>query len=196
MRFSLLIFFAIISFISKGQKVEYRNDSIYINSFYVNAFTSKLTLDSLLKDKGKIEQHLGKTYSFTKERDKNTRYTYSKLGLIFGKSDFDTTRLSIAIKLYRNSNPMVDQNNMSTNPFKGELYIADNYMNDKRTIEQLQKLNNCTLQYQQSHISAFGQPHTITIANLIYQESLVNILFDSDTNETTCVFIYHNQDIK
>ena len=82
---------------------------------------------------------------------------------------------------------------MSTNPFKGELYIADNYMNDKRTIEQLQKLNNCTLQYQQSHISAFGQPHTITIANLIYQESLVNILFDSDTNETTCVFIYHNR---
>ncbi len=196
MRISIFIIFSMITFGSKGQKIEYRNDSLFINGFYVNAFTSKLTLDSLLHDKGKIEKRLGKPYSLTKERVKQTSYTYSKLGLIFGKTDFDTTRLSIAIKLYRNSNPSVDQNNMRTNPFKGELYIADNYMNDKRTVEQLQKLNNCTLQYKQNHLSINGQPHTITFANLVYQESLVNILFDSDTNETTCVFIYHNQDIK
>lgn len=196
MRFSFLTFFTIIFFVSKGQKVEYRNDSLFINSFYVNAFTSKLTLDSLLKDKGKIGEHLGKYKPMTKERTKETSYTYKRLGLIFSKTDYDSTRLSIAIKLYRNSDPVVDENNMSTKPFKGELFIGDNFMNDKRTIEQLQKLNNCKLEYKQSHLSFSGQPRTITIANLIYQESLINILFDSASNETTCVFIYHNWDTK
>jgi hypothetical protein len=196
MRFSILTFFAIISFVSKGQKVEYRNDSLFINSFYVNTVTSKLTLDSLLNDKGKIDKSLGKYNPLTKERMKQTRYMYKRLGLIFYKNDYDSTRLLISLKLYRNSNEMVDQNNMPTKPFEGELFIAGNFMNDKRTIEQLQKLNNCKLEYKQSHSTVFGHPATTTIAYLIYQESLINILFDSDTNQTTCIFISHNPNIK
>lgn len=186
MRIVLIIMLSIIVNISFGQKIELRNDSLYINKSYVNGSTSKLTLDSLLKTKGIEQKKKGKFKPGTREIMKLTSYTYKKEGLIFSKNDYDTSKITLAIKLYQNSNSVVDQNNMPTKTFKGELFIDNNYMNDKRKIEQLQKLINCSVDYKEI---SFESRSRIVLCKIVYQKRQIDVLFDFETNEATCIFI-------
>lgn len=186
MRFLFFIFLIQLTFFGHGQKIEFKHDSLFINSLYVNGFTSKSTLDSLLNSKSKEEKKKGKHFSDSSEIMNLTIYKYKKDGLIFSKNDNDISKLSIALKLYKNSDPFVDQNNMPTNTFKGTLYIDDNFMNDKRHINQLQKLKNCTVTFKES---SFNSQTGIIGCNIKYLNRPISVLFDFKTNEMTCIFI-------
>lgn len=182
---AVLIFFS-----ADAQKVEARNDSLFINSTYINQLTRKETLDSLLGSEGKAKKQPGKTVKGSKKRYKVFKYVYKKLGLVFSKSDTLTSQLMIGIKLKRNSNDEVDNNNLPTDVFKGELYVGDNYMNDKLSIEQLRTLKDCRLDYKQISFTLQQSPSTISQAKLIYSTKAYNLLFDSKTVQLTCIFIY------
>ncbi|HWR31937.1 MAG TPA: hypothetical protein VN451_00310, partial [Chitinophagaceae bacterium] len=151
MRICFIILFFHFSLSVIGQRIDFRNDSLFISNFFVNGYTNKSTLDSLLGDKGKEKELAGKHKQGAKEAVINwKKITYKDLGLIFTKNDYDPKSLGIGVKLHKNSNPGVDWNNMPTKTFKGELYIDNNFMNDKRTIDQLKKMENCTVSYQES----------------------------------------------
>jgi hypothetical protein len=166
--------------------VYFRNDSLFINTIFVNATTSKSTLDSLLEEKGKQVTTLGKYIHGANQTTKWTKIIYNKKGLIFSKNELETSNLLLAIKLYKNTNSEVDQNNMSTKTFTGELFVDINYMNDKRTIDQLQKLDNCKVSYKESTFLS----HTgILYCNILYRKREIRALFDFQTNNLTCIFI-------
>jgi hypothetical protein len=170
-----------------------RNDSLFINNFFVNGYTNKSTLDSILVDKGKEKELAGKHKLGTKEAVINwTEVIYKKLGLIFTKNDYNPISLGIAVKLHKNLNPAVDWNNMPTKTFKGELFIDNNYMNDKRTIDQLKKMENCTVSYQ---VSSFAGHTGIISCNIICLDKDIRALFDFQTNELTCIFIGQSKPI-
>jgi hypothetical protein len=153
----------------------------------VNGHTNKSTLDSLLGYKGIAKEMEGKHKPSAKETViKWTKITYKDIGLILTKNNYDPAILAIGVKLHTNSNPNVDWNNMPTKIFKGKLYIDNNYMNDKRTIEQLKKLENCTIRYKES---SFGSRTGIISCNIIYLDKEIRALFDFQTNELTCIFI-------
>ena len=186
MRLLLSIILIHTSLFVIGQRIDFRNDSLFINNYFVNRSTSKTTLDSLLKAEGKEKKRTGKYKPGTKEIMKWTSYTYNKKGLIFSTKDYDTTHLFVFIMLYRNTNPLVDQNNMPTKTFKGELFIGNNYMNDKRRIDQLQKLDDCLVSFEES---TFASHTGITICNIIYQKRSIRVHFDFQTNELTWISI-------
>ena len=187
MRIRFIILFSHLSFSVIGQKVDFRNDSLFINNLFVNGYTSKSMLDSLLANKGKEKKTEWKHRMGVNAKNITwTRITYKDLGLIFTKNNHDPATLALGVKLYKNSNPGVDWNNMPTKTFKGELYIENNYMNDKRTIDQLKKIENCTVNCQQSTFA--GQTGIIS-CNIVCLDKEIRALFDFKTNELTCIFI-------
>ena len=186
MRLSFFIVFFHFAHFAMGQRVDFRNDSLFINTIFVNQTTSKSTLDSLLLDKGKLIKTIGKSMPGTNQPPTWTKIIYKKKGLIFSKNDYDTSNLLVAIKLYKNTNPDVDQNNMSTKAFNGELFIDINYMNDIKRIEQLQKLSNCLVTYKES---TFASHTGIVSCNILYRTRAIRALFDFQTNDLTCIFI-------
>ena len=54
MRFLILAYILLFSIDLSAQKVEYRNDSLFVNEQYITAQTLKSTLDSLLNSNAKI----------------------------------------------------------------------------------------------------------------------------------------------
>jgi hypothetical protein len=188
MRSVFPVLLLLFSLSTNAQKVECRNDSIFVNSFYINGSTGKSTLDSILKSKGKIKHHLG--HDNTKAQ-KTTSYNYNNLGLIFSKYDSDSTKLSIAIKLNRNSDPRVDMTNMATDRFKGDLFFANNYINEKKRINQLQELKDCKITYyKMSNINVPNFPFAgIYSANIVNQKTSMHVLCDIATDEITTVSI-------
>ena len=167
MRLFFVIAIIQTSLFAMCQRVDLRNDSLFINYHYVNGKTSKSTLDSLLNAKGKTRFIRDRFPKDDKMLSNLTEITYDKEGLIFSKYEHDSLYISISLKLHKNSDPGVDHNNMPTKPFKGELYIDSNYMNDKRTIEQLQDLNNISIKFQ---TSTFLGRNSIIMAYLFYQK--------------------------
>src|SRR5204863_9933217 len=93
----LLIFFSSIAI---GQKIEYRNDSLFLNSFYVDAQTGKYIIDSLLNVKGKTKTSKDNDKLNPATGKKVARVTdfYYGLGIFFRRYDYDTTKLSVGIK--------------------------------------------------------------------------------------------------
>lgn len=106
-----------------AQKIEYRHDSLFVNSFYVDAQTSKSTLDSLLTAKGKAKTSRDNDKINPSTGKKVVRETdfYYGLGLFFRRYDYDTTKLSVGIKLYRDTDAKEDRQSELTKPFQGEL---------------------------------------------------------------------------
>lgn len=191
MRITITIFLALVFSVAKGQKIEYRNDSLFINNFFVDASINKTTLDSLLKSKGKTKtsKDTDKINPATGRKVVRTTEFYYDLGLFFRKYDNDTTQISVGIKLYRDTDPKKDKEKELTEPFKAELFIADNFINDKRTMEQLQTLKNCTVTRSYVSIGTYTYP---VGGDIVYKESIIRISFDKQTNELTDVFIHHN----
>lgn len=187
MRLLLLIFLLELSFVAYSQKINFKNDSLFINDFYVDGYTNKTTLDRLLNSNGKQKKKTGKYKPGTKQISNLVSYTYKKLGLIFTKNDDEISTLSIAVKLYRNTTPSIDHSNMPTNTFGGELFIAENYMNDKRQIAQLEKLKNCTVTFKQWNSSSQA---VVISCDIIYQERPIRLLFDAASHKMTCIFIH------
>jgi hypothetical protein len=103
--------------------------------------------------------------------------------------EYSTTKPSVGIKLYRDKDRKEDRQSESTEPFAGELFIADNYINDKRTIGQLRQLKNCSVTI--STVSS-GSYSSLIGGDIIYLENIIRLLFDSKTSELTSVFIHHN----
>src|SRR5258706_16344025 len=127
MRIALAIFLAAFNFVARGQRIAYLHDSLFVNSLYVDAQTNKSTLDSLLNSKAKTRTSKDDDTINPATGKKVIRTTlfYYDLGLFFRKYDYDTTKLSVGIKLYRDSDPKEDRRKELTEIFKGQLYIAD-----------------------------------------------------------------------
>ena len=186
MRIVLLSVCICFSFTGFSQKIDFRNDSLFVNNYYLDGYTNKATLDSLLETKGKEKKHIGKWKPGTKERIHYLNYTYKRLGLQFTKNDYEPEKMSVSIKLYKNSGSFQYQNPDIYGTFKGALFIAENYLNDKRKIEDLQRLKNCTITYEESTVNS----HTIiSFCKIIYKNRIIVVLFDYETNELTNVFI-------
>jgi len=186
MRFFFTLLLIPVSFSAMGQKIEFRSDSLFINSCFVDWLTSKSKLDSLLNEKGRLKNIVGKHKTGSFEATKWLKIIYNKAGLIFSKKDNDSSNLSVAIKLYKNSNPEVDQNNMATKTFKGQFFIDSNYMNDKRTTEQLQKLKKISVSCKES---TFAKRTRTVFCDIFYAKRGIKALFDFQTNSLTCIFI-------
>jgi ascorbate-specific PTS system EIIC-type component UlaA len=183
MRFIFFLLLTLPSFISIAQKVECRNDSIFINSFYINASTSKATIDNILKVTGKTKQQLGHYKPMTKERMRVTSYTYNKLGMIFRKYDYDSTKLSIVIKLSRNSN-------IATKLFMGDLYFANSHINEIKRLDQIQQLKDCKFKYYTQPVTVPGFPLAgAYAATITYQNSSLYVLSDFFIDEIVSVTI-------
>jgi hypothetical protein len=191
MRITLIVFLAVIHLTATGQKVEYRHDSLFVNNLYVDAQTSKFTLDSILTKKGKIKTSKSsfRVHPLTGKKVVETTWFYSDLGLLFRTYDYDTTKLSIGIKLHRDTDPKEDKQSELTEPFKGQLYIADNYINDKRTIEQLQQLKNCSVTVDKASLGSYS---TVIGGDIIYEQNIIRLSFDKKRNELKSLFVHHN----
>lgn len=191
MRVIITIFCLTFYFLATGQIIEYRHDSLFVNNFYVDAQTDKAAIDSLLSTKGKIRTSKDK-YKLNPETGKSvvlTTYYYYDLGLFFRRYDYDTAKLSVGIKLYRDTDRKVDRQAELTETFKGELLIAGNYMNDKRTIVQLQQLKNCAVRVSQATVGSYS---SIIGGDIIYEQNIIRLSFDIRTKELISVFIHHN----
>ena len=140
MREVFILFLASFSLTTFAQKVEYRNDSLYINNLFVDAQTNASTLDSVLNAKGKTKKSKSsfKENQITGKKVVQTTRFYYDLGLFFRTYDNDSTQLSVGVKLYRDTDKREEKQSELTEPFKGQLFIADNFINDKRSIEELE----------------------------------------------------------
>jgi hypothetical protein len=191
MRIIFILFLALCSLTTFGQKVEYRNDSLYINGLFINAQTKNSTLDSVLNAKGRNKTSRS-SFKINPATDKKvieaTRFYYD-LGLFFRTYDYDTTQLSIGIKLYRDTDKKEDKQSELTDTFKGQLYIADNYMNDKRSIEELEQLRNCRITISKASLGTYS---TIIGGDIIYMENVIRLSFDKTTKELKAIYIHHN----
>lgn len=192
MRYIIFIFLACISLLVSGQNIEYRNDSLFVNNIYVDASTNKLTLDNLLKSEGRenFSKDKYKDNPATGRKVKQTTYYYYDFGLFFRKYDYDTTKLSIGIKLYPYHISKEEANNgMPGRPFPGQLFIAENLINNKRQVSELQKMKNCSITVSEA---TFGSYKTIIGGDIIYKQNIIRLAFDRQTKELTEVFIHHN----
>jgi len=191
MRFNFLILLTILTLTAAGQKLEYRHDSLFVNSFFVDVSTSKSFLDSLLQTSGKTKSAKDKYKDnpVTGKKVKQTTIFYYDKGLFFRKYDYDSTQLSIGIKLYRDTDPQNDRESELTETFKGQLYIAGNYINDNRQIDKLQDLENCSVTVSEATVGSFS---TIIGGDILYGENVIRLSFDRKTKELIAVFIHHN----
>ena len=191
MRLSLIIFFSLFYFITTGQRIEYRHDSLFINNYFVDAQVSKPTLDSILSSKGKlkISKDEFKINQVTGKKVICTTFFYYEKGLFFRKYDNDASKLSVGIKLYHYTDKKQDRQSELNDIFKGQLYIAENFINDKVSIAQLKKLNNCSVTVSQL---SFGSYSSIIGGDIIYELNVIRLSFDKKTNELKAVFIHHN----
>ncbi len=191
MNLKLTLLSTLFSVGASAQKVEYRNDSLFLNNYYVDALTSKVTLDSLLKIVGKLKKSTDKyknNFATGKKVKLTTVYYYTR-GLYFCKYDYDTTKISIGIKLFINTDKKEDREIKLSEPFVGQLIIADNIMNDKRKVEQLNNLKNCSVTINKVNLGSYSR---ILGGDLIYQQNVIRLSFYKNTKELTAVFIHHN----
>jgi hypothetical protein len=191
MRTAITILLVAFSLVVTAQKIEYRHDSLFVNSFYVDAQTSKFTLDSLLTAKGKTKTSRDK-YKIDPSTGKKAVQTtdfYYGLGLFFRRYDYDTTKLSLGVKLYRDTDAKADRQDELTGTFKGELYIAGNYINDKRTLGQLQQLKSCRVTTTSVSLGSYS---SLIGGDIIYLQNIIRLAFDRKTSELKSVFIHHN----
>jgi len=199
MREVFILFLASFSLTTFAQKVEYRNDSLYINNLFVDAQTNASTLDSVLNAKGKTKKSKSsfKENQITGKKVVQTTRFYYDLGLFFRTYDNDSTQLSVGVKLYRDTNKQLyrdtnkreEKQSELTEPFKGQLFIADNFINDKRSIEELEKLKNCSVTVSKASLGSYS---TIIGGDIIYKESVIRLSFDKTTKRLKALFIHHN----
>ncbi len=188
----VFIFLTFICFDVSGQRIEYRNDSLLVNDIYVNAQTTKTKLDSLLKSVSKAKKSKSDIPKCDNPNKKvvRTTYFYYDLGLFFRKYDCDTSKLSVGIKLYNDSDGKYDKKyNELTNTYQGQLIIAGNIMNGKRELQELEQMNNCKVTISKLTFGSFSR---ILGGDLIYTKNLIRLSFDSKTNKLTYVYIHHN----
>jgi hypothetical protein len=182
-----VVFWIFLSFPAVGQKMEYRNDSLFVNGQFVDAQTPKEVLDRLLGvvGKTKISKAEFRKHPITGKKVVQTTHFYSKLGLFFRTYEDKPSQLSIGIKLYRDTDLQKDKESELKAVFKGQLYVAENFLNDKRTMEQLRSLKNCSIQEIQIFSMSLG-------AEFLYKENVIRLSLDSQTKELKEVFIHHN----
>ncbi len=191
MRLGLPFILTLLSFSVFGQEVAYRHDSLFLNNYFVDAATSKRVLDSLLQSTGKTKRSKDKFRKnpITGKKVRQTTLFYYDEGLFFRKYDHDSTKMSIGIKLYREVDKSKERRTELKKPFKGKLYIAGNYINDKRQIEQLRNLENCSVVIKRL---TFRETSAILGGDLVYMDNLIRLSFDNTTEELTAVFIHYN----
>jgi hypothetical protein len=191
MRITLVILVNLFCIGAFGQKIEYRHDSLYVNNYFVDAQISKVTLDSLLGaiSKTKTSKDDYTISPVTGKKVIRTTYFYYDLGLFFRKYNHDISKLSIGIKLYRDNEPKKDKESELKETFRGQLFIAENLINDKRKIEQLKKMENCTVTASQATLGSYSM---LIGGDIFYEKNVIRLSFDSKTSELKEVFIHHN----
>ncbi len=193
MKIILLFILSILFFESNGQKIVYRHDSLFVNNIYVDAQTKKHTIDSLLNSKGetKTSKDEDTKNPGTGKKVVLTTYFYNDLGLFFRKYNYNKSALTFGIKLSDDTDPNKVKQNGLENIFKGDFFIDENFMNDKRKVSQLQNLKNCQVLFR--YLSTSARDYLVE-GEIIYGTNTITILFDETSCELTTVFI--NIDLK
>lgn len=188
MRKVLTSFLSVIYTIAIGQTIDFRNDSLFVNNFLVDSRTSKSKIDSLLHSNGKTTSSGDKSRinPLTGKSVTQTTVFYDDIGVFFRKSDYDSTAVIVGIKMSSETN--IDRDNQSglTEIFKGQLLIAENDMNDKKTVSQLQHLKNCEVMFRS--LSTSSREYLME-GEIVYGKGIITIVFDSDTNKVTSIII-------
>ena len=188
----IILFLTFICFNVPGQRIEYRNDSLFVNDFYVNAQTTKTKLDSLLKSVSKAKKSKSDIPKCDNPNKKvvRTTYFYYDLGLFFRKYDCDTSKLSVGIKLYNDSDGKYDKKKSELkNTYLGQLIIGGNLITGKREIQELEQMDNCKVTVSKLN---FGSISTLIGGDIIYKKNFIRLSFDSKTSQLTNVYIHHN----
>ncbi len=195
MRLILTIFLAMIYFEVAGQKIEYLNDSLFINDFFIDALTPKSIIDKILNETGKTTKSKSKFRKnpTTGKNVKEKTVIYLNNGLYFRWYDYDSTKLSIAIRLHAYTNGKDEANyGIPGNLFQGKLFIAGNYLNDKRLVADLQKLENCKVTIEEVSLGASPGIRKIIGGDIVYKENIIRLSFDPSIEQLTTVLIHHN----
>ena len=191
MKYLSSIFFCFIHIIVAGQTIEYRNDSLYINTLFVDAKTSNVKIDSLVgskriskssKDDYKTNPTTGK--SVIQETD-----FYFEKGLFFRRYDFDKNAFTVGIRLLGGENQKAKTQTGLDKSFEGELLIEGNHMNEIKKASQLTKLKNCEVIYRSLRTSS---REYLMQAEIYHGNNQITIFLDEDTNEVTSIFISLN----
>jgi|CXWL01.1.fsa_nt_gi hypothetical protein len=192
MRITFIIFLIIFYLAATGQKIEYRNDSLFIENIYVDAQTPKDELDKILNEPGKTRKSKNnfRKHPVTGKKVREKTIYYLNHGLYFRRYDYDTTKFSVGLRLYPY---MVDKQEkvygLPGRAFSGQLYIGENFINDKRTISELQTLKNCSVTLEEV---VWGTYRTIIGGDIIYKQNIIRLSFDPQNKELTSVLIHHN----
>ncbi|HQU56884.1 MAG TPA: hypothetical protein PLG88_05620 [Chitinophagaceae bacterium] len=182
MRCCFSIFILLIGLSAFGQRIDFRNDSLFINHQYVDNHTPKSTLDQLMGMVGKEKTSAGKQ---VKNKIFYTFYIYKKLGVKFFKKNTDSSHLSVGIKFYKNTDGSFSKN-LHLKTFKGEMYIDGNYMNERRSIAQLENTTSWFVFYRTSR---FMGEDFILYATLHYGKREIRALFDRIKKLMNCIYI-------
>lgn len=187
------IFLTLLSVMAIGQKVEYRNDSLFIDNVYVDAQTPKDTLDKILNETGKIRKFKKafQKHPLSEKKVKRTTIYYLDLGLSFTQYKYDKTKLSVVIRLHPYSNSKLEANAATGKLYSGQLFIGENYINNKRHLADLQGLENCKVTVKKAFFGVRNDERIIE-GNIIYQQNIIKLSFDPSTEQLTSVSIHHN----
>ena len=191
MRFLLQILFCVTHLAVAGQTIEYRNDTLYINTLFVDANTSSTKIDSLLGSKrtSKSSKDDYRTNPTTGKSVIQKTDFYFEKGLFFRRYDFDKTAITVGIRMFHGESEKTKSQTGLNNSFEGELFIDGNHMNEIKKGSQLPKLKNCEVIYRSLRTSS---REYLMQAEIYHGKNQITIFLDEDTNEVTSIFISLN----
>lgn len=174
-----------------GQKIEYRNDSLFINNLFVDASIEKDVLDSLIGSSGKVKRSKDKFRRIkeTGKKEKVKTVYYQDKGLFFRTFEHDSTKLMVRIKFTHDSDRKKNKKSELKRIFTGKLFIAGNHINDNLEVSQLKDLENCRL--EMLYVS-FGSKSERLGGELICMRNMIKLSFDDNTDYLTTLSILHN----
>lgn len=191
MKYFLPIIFCFIHVIVAGQTIEYRNDSLYINTLFVDSKTSNAKIDSLLESKGisKSSEDDYRTNPTTGKSVIQKTDFYFEKGIFFRRYDFDKSAITVGIRLLDGENKKAKTQTGLDKSFEGELLIEGNHMNKIKKANQLTTLKNCEVIYRSLRTSS---REYLMQAEIYHGNNQITIFLDEDTNEVTAIFISLN----
>ena len=191
MKYFLSIIFCFIHVVLTGQTIEYRNDSLYINTLFVDAKTSIAKIDSLLGSKrtSKSSKDDFRTNPTTGKSVIQKTDFYFEKGLFFRRYDYDKSAITVGIRLLDGENQKAKTQTGLDKSFEGELFIEGNRMNEITKASQLKTLKNCEVIYRSLRTST---REYLMQAEIYFGNNQITIFLDEDTNEVTSIFISLN----
>ncbi|HZV69702.1 MAG TPA: hypothetical protein VFG10_09165 [Saprospiraceae bacterium] len=178
-------------FFVEGQVISFHDDSLKINRIYIDANTSPKQLDLILGSKHitvksksdfQINTHTG-------QKIKQVTYYYPDRGIAFHTYKNDRSKFSLSAKLSSALDPDDEFDQKLKKPFTGYLFIAGNDLTKNRSIDDIKKMKNVNITFQEV---TYGSTKEIRGGQILYQNDVIRVNVDRETKEISAIHIYHN----